>query len=161
MLRFFRRKSGPPSAADAVSRAFILNAQIVTGMGIAPAETFEQMWSRLSSGDRQQFLEQHRERQTRLVEKLREAGLWSAMSSSERTFVLAPPNQIDSQTLRNASWMMEAEECLLWALGYVDELPLYDAQSDVEHLKRLLSGSTCRGAATGLGSMTIPRSPAR
>ena len=37
----------------------------------------------------------------------------------------------------NVSWLMEAEECLLWALGYVDELPPYDAQSDVEHLKRL------------------------
>jgi hypothetical protein len=61
------------------------------------------------------------------------------MSLSERTFVLAPPNQIDSQALVNVSWMMEAEECLLWALGYVSELPPYDAQSDVEHLKRLPS----------------------
>ena len=61
------------------------------------------------------------------------------MSASERAVVLAAPNQIDVQMLRNVSWLMEAEECLLWALGYVDELPAYDAQSDVEHLKRLSS----------------------
>ena len=34
---------------------------------------------------------------------------------------------------------MESAECLLWALGYVERLPPYDTQSDVEHLKRLPS----------------------
>lgn len=108
-------------------------------MAIPPPEMVEQISTWLSSADREQFFEQHRQRQTRVVEKLKTADLWSAMSPSERAFVLAAPEQIDVQMLQNVSWLMEAEECLLWALGHADELPPYDAQSDVEHLKRLPS----------------------
>ena len=70
---------------------------------------------------------------------MKEAGVWSAMSSSERTFMLASPDQIDPQALRDVSGSMESAECLLWALGYVEWLPPYHTQSDVEHLKRLPS----------------------
>ena len=133
MLRFFKKKAGPPVAADVASRAFILKAQIATCLAIPPPE----ITSWLTSDDRQQFFEQHRLRQSQLADRLKDLGLWSAMSSSERTFVLAPPHQIDRQAMVNVSWLMEAEECLLWALGCVDELPPYDMQSDVDHLKRL------------------------
>lgn len=92
-----------------------------------------------SPSDREQFLKQCRERQTQVAEALKGAGVWSAMSSGERTFILASPDQIDPQALRDVSWSMESAECLLWALGHVDRLPPYDTQSDVEHLKRLPS----------------------
>jgi hypothetical protein len=108
-------------------------------MAIPPPEIFEQMSTWLTSENREHFFEQHRQRQGPIVEKLKAADLWSAMSSSERAFVLATPDQIGVQMLRNVSWLMEAEECLLWALGQIDELPPYDTQSDVEHLKRLPS----------------------
>src|SRR5262245_49844517 len=131
MLRFFRKRSGPPSASDVASRAIVFKSQIVTAMAIPPPEMFEHISTWLKG--------QHRQRQTRIVEILKAADVWSAMSSSERAFLLAAPNEIDVQMLRNVSWLMEAEECLLWALGYVDDLPPYDAQSDVEHLKHLPS----------------------
>ncbi len=137
MLRFFKKKAGPPVASEVASRAFILKAQIVTGMAIPPPEIFEQMSQRLTADDRQQFLEKHRELQTQLADRLKDTGLWSSMSSSEQSFVLATPTQIDRRTMINVSWLMEAEECLLWALGYVEELPAYDTQSDVDHVKRL------------------------
>jgi hypothetical protein len=94
-----------------------------------------------SSADREQFLEQYRQRQAQVAAALAEAGVWSAMSSSERTFMLASPDQISTQAIRDVSWSMESAECLLWALGYVERLPPYDTQSDLEHLKRLPSDS--------------------
>jgi hypothetical protein len=93
-----------------------------------------QLLASWGSGDREPFFEQHRQRHVQLGEFLKETGLWSAMSSNERAFMLAPLDQIDAQASRNVSWSMESAECLLWALGYVEWMPPYDTQSDVEHL---------------------------
>jgi hypothetical protein len=122
-----------------MSRALILKYQVVIGMTVPPPEMLHQLLGSWSLGDREQLFEQCRQRQAQVAEALREAGLWSLMSADERAFILAPPNQIDGQALRNVSWSMESAECLLWALGYVDRLPPYDAQSDVADLKRLPS----------------------
>lgn len=137
MLRFFPKKSGPPSASDVASRALILKFQIVTAMATPPPEMLQPLLKSWSSADRAQFLQQYRQRQARVAEALKAAGVWSAMSSREQAFMSATPDQIDTQALRDVSWAMESAECLLWALGYVDRLPPYDTQSDVEHLKRL------------------------
>jgi hypothetical protein len=139
MLRFFRKKSGPPSPSDVASRTLILKSQIVTGMASPPPEMLQHLFASWSPADREQFLEQCRQRQAQVADGLKETGVWSAMSLSERAFMLAPPNQIGGQALRNVSWLMESAVCLLWALGYVEQLPPYDTQSDIEHLKRLPS----------------------
>jgi len=104
-------------------------------MAIPPAEIMAS-WS---SSDREELFEQCRQRQTQVTQALKEAGVWAATSSSERTFMLAPPDQVKPKALRDVSWSMESAECLLWALDYVERLPQYDTQSDVEHLKRLPS----------------------
>ena len=139
MLRFFRKKSGPPSPSDVASRTLILKSQIVAGMAIPPPEMLQHLLASWSSADGDQFLEQCRQRQAQAAGVLKKAGVWSAMSLSERAFMLALPHQIDGQALRNVSWLMESADCLLWALGNVEELPPYDTQSDTEHLKRLPS----------------------
>ena len=89
MLRFFRKKSGSPSASDVASRAFILKSQIVTAFAIPPPEMFEQMSTWLSSADREQFFEQHKQRQSGIVEKLKAKGLTSPYL---RGFVVARVN---------------------------------------------------------------------
>ena len=139
MLRFFRKKSGPPSASDAASRTLILKSQIVIGMAIPPPEMLQDMLASWSSADREQFLEQHRQRQAQVADVLKETGVWSAMSSSERAFMTAAPNQIDGQALRNVSWLMESASCLIWALGHVEQFAPYDTQSDVDQLRLLPS----------------------
>lgn len=113
MLRFFRKKSGSPSASDVVSRALILKSQIVTRMAIPPPEMLQSLLTSWSSSDREQFLKQCCQRQTQVAEALKEAGVGSAMSWSERTFMLASPDQIDPQALRDVSWSMESAECLI------------------------------------------------
>ncbi len=151
MLRFFRRKSGPPSASDVASRALILKWQIVTGLTVPPAEALDPLSTSWSPAEREQVLEEHRQRQARLAQALKDAGIWSAMSSRERAFVLASPARIDAQTLRDVSWSMESAECLLWALGCVERLPPYDAQADVDDLTRLPSD----GLAAWIESATL------
>jgi hypothetical protein len=62
------------------------------------------------------------------------------MSPDERSFLTTSPEAFSEQAQKDVSWLMEAAECLLWALGHVEALPPYDAQADIEHLKRLPAG---------------------
>jgi hypothetical protein len=137
MLRFFRKKSGPPSPSDVMSRAVVLQCQIVLGMTIPPPELIADVMTEWSPEDRERLLAQQRRRQTDLKDLFQRTGLWSAMTLAERATVTAAPGEIDPQTHRNLSWLMESAACLLWALGYVEQLPPYDTQSDIEDLKKV------------------------
>ncbi len=48
---------------------------------------------------------------------------------------------VTDAALRDVSWLMEASECLLWALGLVEALPPYDTQANIEHLQLLPTGT--------------------
>jgi hypothetical protein len=55
MLRFFRRKSGPPAASDVASRAFIFKSLIAAGMAVPPPEMYEAMSTWLTTEDKPSF----------------------------------------------------------------------------------------------------------
>ena len=135
VLRFFSRKSGPPSPSDAVSRAIILKHLLVTAMATPPPDILSAVSSSSTATEHQAFLEELRERRRDSVSALQESGLWDLMSPVERSFLTASPEVVPEQRQKDVSWLMEAAECLLWALGHVEALPPYDAQADIEHLK--------------------------
>jgi hypothetical protein len=137
----FRRKVGPPDAAAAMSRVLVLKYQIVTGMATPPPDVLSGLMQAWGSGERQRFLEESRQRQAESEKKLRDSGLWLAMTSDEQEFIRTLPSAHTQQALINVSWLMESAECLLWSLGLVDDLPPYDAQADPNDLKRVPSSS--------------------
>jgi len=63
-------------------------------------------------------------------EKLRSAGLWEEMEGSEQEFVNAGIFETTMRQRFDASWLAESVMCLLWALGYAEQIPAYDQQSD-------------------------------
>ena len=140
-MRLFRRKAGPPDAAAAMSRVLIFKYQIVTGMATPPPDVLAGLMQAWDPGERQRFLEESRQRQAESEKKLRDSGLWPAMTPNEQEFIRALPSDVTQQMLINVSWLMESAECLLWSLGLVDALPPYDAQADLNHLKRVPSSS--------------------
>ena len=140
-LRLFSRKSGPPSPSDAVSRAVILKHLLVTALATPPPDLLSTLSSSSTAAEQQAFLDELRARRRESVRALQESGLWELMSPAERSFLTTSPEAVPEQALRDVSWLMEAAECLLWALGHVEALPAYDTQADIEHLKRLPAGT--------------------
>jgi len=65
-------------------------------------------------------------------EKLRSAGLWEDMEESEREFVNAGLVETTMRQRINASWLAESIMCLLWALGYKEQIPVYDRQYNLQ-----------------------------
>ena len=80
--------------------------------------------AKLASGCEEMFRKQR--------EKLRSAGLWEDMEQSEQEFVNAGIFETTMRQRINASWMAESIVCLLWALGYKQQIPAYDQQYDLQ-----------------------------
>ena len=133
----FRKQSGPPSAAAAVSRAVILKCQLVTALAVPPPDVLTGWMESWDADERHDFLKEVQQRKAQSEAALRDDGLWPQMTSSEKAFIRALPTEISPQAFVDVSWLMESAEYLLWALGYVDDLPPYDTQSNVDDLKRL------------------------
>lgn len=136
MLSWFKKKTGPPDAALAIRRLIILKYQVVSGLATPPPDIFAEIMKSWSEEDRNSFVKETKARNNSMIQSLHQNGLWDEMTTEERKFMQDLPT-VDMQQLVNASWLMESAACLLWALGYLDELPPYDSQADVDLLKLL------------------------
>src|SRR4029077_7543074 len=64
----------------------------------------------------------------RQIQSLRDNGLWDGMEKEEQDFLAAGPTEISMQSYIDGNWLSESIVCLLWALGFVPNLPSYDEQ---------------------------------
>jgi hypothetical protein len=71
--------------------------------------------------------------------KLREENLWDDVSPKEKELLELHVKDITQQQLVNALWRLEDIQMLMWALGLIPSLPLYDVQADGELLKQIPS----------------------
>ena len=110
---------------------------IVHGLATPPPDLLSAISREWTLPEREALLDGMRVRRRGSVDWLRACGLWGLMSGSERAFLTTSPDAISEQALRDVVWLMEAAECLLWALGRVEALPPYDTQADAEHLNLL------------------------
>jgi antitoxin component of RelBE/YafQ-DinJ toxin-antitoxin module len=140
-VKLFIRKSGAPSASDAVARAIILKHVLVSALATPPPAFLAGLVADSTASERQVLLDELQARRHESVRTLQQSGLWELMSSAERAFLTISPEAVSEQAQRDVSWLMEGAECLLWALGHVDALPPYDTQAEIDHLKRLPAGS--------------------
>lgn len=120
-----------------MKRLIILKNLIVKGLAAPPPEYLAQNMERWSEEDRRKFITETQGQYADQVRQLHESGLWDDMSESERDFFQAGPTEIREQALIDSIWLAESAVCLLWALGYVSELPPYDKQANPELLNTL------------------------
>jgi len=120
-----------------MSRAIILKCLIVTGLATPDPETLAEYITTWTPAESENFLRYAAERRTQTVDTLRQGGLWTEMTPAERAFMTVPMTEITQQQYADVSWLMESEMCILWALGFVDAIPPYDTQSDVNDLKSM------------------------
>jgi hypothetical protein len=114
MLKFLLRMLiGYPKASAVMARAIILKSQIVKGLAAAPPEMLSNWMNLWSTEDQSRFLEETSSKNAQFEKSLRESGLWTHMSDSEKEFIHTPMNEVTDQMRINASWLMESAECML------------------------------------------------
>jgi hypothetical protein len=129
MFAWLRKTSGPPTAGAAMERAIILKYIFVKAFATPPSECLSECKQKWTKEEWNGFLKEERIRNEQLAEKLKEHGLWNAMEPNERGFIERPYSEVTQQMLIDALWGVESIVCLLWALGYISELPPYDQQA--------------------------------
>jgi hypothetical protein len=137
MFTWLEKKNAPPDAGTVMARVIVLKYLFVKGLTTPPPEYLAECREKWTKGEWSKFTNEERARNAQLVERLHQNGLWNAMEHEERKFIEAGPAEVTQQALIDASWRVESIVCLLWALGYISELPPYDQQSNPDLTNRL------------------------
>lgn len=127
----------PPDVTAVVKRVIILKHRLQKGVATPPPEYLAQWMAKWSEQDRDLFVKKIGSLYARQIQTLRESGLWDEMDQDERYFLEAGPTEIPAQALVDANWLGESIICLLWALGYIPEIPPYDQAVSREVRKHL------------------------
>ena len=137
MSAWLKKKNRPPDASLVTARVIILKYLFVKALATLPPEYLAECKERWTQDEWGKFLAEERSRHEQLSDKLRRGGLWRVMEQKERDFLEASSTEVTQQMLIDASWKVESIVSLLWALGYISELPPYDQQADPELTNRL------------------------
>lgn len=137
MLSLFKKKSGPPNATAVVKRVLILKHLFVKGLASPPPEYLPEWKSKWTEKDWNKLVAEMRSQSALHIQRLRESGLWNDVEQNERDFIQLDPMEMTNQARIDAIWLAESIVCLLWALGYISELPPYDQQADSETPNKL------------------------
>jgi hypothetical protein len=137
MFSWLTKKPGPPHPADVVKRVIILKHLVVKGLATPPRDVIAENMKSWSEEERHKVLGAFQSHSAQQIAQLRRNGLWVAMEEGERDFIETGPTEVSKQALVDVAWLAESVACLLWALGYVSELPPYDQEANVEIMKRL------------------------
>ena len=131
-LMFARQKRKAPNTADVVNRAIILKNIFVKGMANPPADWLVEQTKIWKPEESESFFAESRRWSELQKKKLQDSGLWKQMDGSERAFIKASPLEITIRMRIDSAWLAESIVCLLWAVGFITDLPPYDQQSNPE-----------------------------
>jgi len=120
-------KCNPPEVRVVVTQALILELY-VKAVATPPPDYLAQCMKVWSHEDRQSLIDKMQGLYTARIAKLRESGLWDLLDGKERALLQADPMQLTMQQVVDANWLGESIVCLLWAVGYIGEIPKYDHQ---------------------------------
>jgi len=120
-------KCNPPEVRVVVTQALILELYM-KAVATPPPDYLAQCMKVWSHEDRQSLIDKMQGLYTARIAKLRESGLWDLLDGKERALLQADPMQLTMQQVVDANWLGESIVCLLWAVGYIGEIPKYDHQ---------------------------------
>ncbi|HTZ73982.1 MAG TPA: DUF4272 domain-containing protein [Candidatus Aquilonibacter sp.] len=127
----------PPDAMAVLRRFIVLKNLFVKALAVPPRGELARLMTQWTPDERAEFEAQLRQAFGNQAEKLGELGVWDEMNEAEREFMCALPLEIGVQKIIDNMWLSESAVCLLWSLGYVEELPPYDQQSNPQLTNRL------------------------
>jgi hypothetical protein len=133
-----------PSPGDAARRVVVLKYVVAYGLSAPPRDKYRMLLEKCSADDRRKFTADAEALRDEFWQPLRQAGLWDYISDSERELAGTTIVTTSPQQLFNATWRLEAAQVLMWALGLIPHLPLYDAHADRDLLKEIPTGDIPR-----------------
>jgi hypothetical protein len=137
MFAWLNKKTIPPEPGDVMKRALVLKYLVVKALATPPPEYLAEMMKKWSEQERRKFIHDFQNLYAAQIEQLHRIGLWDEMGQSERDFMQSAPTAATQQALLEITWLAESAVCLLWALGYVAELPPYDQEADPKEMNAL------------------------
>lgn len=117
-------------SAEAAARRFICLSALNTRGAFEAVMKMPEQQPDLPAEAAETLIEEHEKLADELNEWLREEGLWRHLSTEEKSLMTRAAGAWSMQETIDATWRLEAAGVFAWALGFVDELPLYDAQFD-------------------------------
>jgi len=120
-----------------MKRVLVLKYLVVKALATPPPEYLAEMMKKWSEQERGKFIRDFQNLYAAQIEQLRRIGLWDEMERRERDFMQSAPTAATQQALLDVTWLAESAVCLLWALGYVAELPPYDQEADPKEMNAL------------------------
>ncbi len=120
-----------------MKRAIILKYIFVTGLAAHAVDNLRNSGGQWTADEEIRFEAETTERSKQNVDRLKAAGLWHDAEEAERVFLQTRIDQISAQQRIDAGWLAESIACLLWALGFIPELPPYDQETGHELVNAL------------------------
>ncbi len=126
-----------PSSLNVSKRLLILKCVVVQALALPPENLLQKLSSNWTKEERDKFSQGYAERVKQTTASLKSNSLWNLMTKEEQEFIHAIPPKVKFQQHLNAMWRLESVVVLMWALGLIQDFPLFDSQTDVEFLKRI------------------------
>ena len=131
MLKFLKRKSGPPTAAT-VMRRVIIHKYVHLKPSVVPS--IESLEPTMRAWKESEQLRAYRDHAQLQVNELKEYGAWNEMTDEEQGLIAGGIRSMTEEARLYAKWMGEAMICMLWALGHRENLVSYDREADASEI---------------------------
>lgn len=128
-----------PSADEVAKRIIVLKYVVGYAVTTPPRRVIMQYFRAWNAADRAKFMEENQKMRDEYWEPLRALGLWDVLSPRESAFASHSSLTMTDQEQIDASWRIEAVQALMWALGFLPDLPPYDTLADPGLLKSIPS----------------------
>jgi hypothetical protein len=125
----------PPDAAAVKRRASILMHLFMKALATPPEQVLARFTDPSMAGEKAKLVSGIAEMFDKQRERIRSASLWEDMEESEKEFINADVFETTVRQRIDASWLAESVMCLLWALGYREDISAYDQQCDPQSIK--------------------------
>ena len=131
------RRNRPPSAAEVARRLVVLKYVAGYALTTPPREALAQAAQGWDETERARFAAKAQALRDEYWQRVRELGLWEALSPQERELAGTTMLTMTPQQRLAAAWRVEAAHVLMWALGLLDNLLPYDQAANPDLLKRV------------------------
>jgi hypothetical protein len=126
-----------PTSQDAARRLLILRYVVLFAVAAPPRKLLEQMTSAWDADTTAEVLRKAEVLRDQPRQQLRDAGLWQHLSPREETLAKSTIVTMTEKQQVDASWRVEAAQTLMWALGLLPTLPLYDIKASHDVLNQI------------------------
>jgi len=124
----------PPTAAEVADRLVALKSCVVYALGAPPRDVVAAMRARAKAEERAQMDEKADEARDAFWTPIYDTPVFEALTPRERELSEATLITMTEEQQIEQSWAVEGMVVLAWALGFVDDLPAWDTQTDPSFL---------------------------